>query len=506
MITTCYTYTTRLPNHLDAATVVFVAPNVGERILELAGVCSVRVRDGLVGVGTVRITSVRGLVDINCSGARLPSNGVSLDYGSCVTARNASNTFVSLSSFLGACALTGATLRLVNCNFSDGLYEEVLANDRANLVRRANQTVSFGGETLPRTDLIARNTGGANVYRTHITVPARKKYVGFGLVSAPTGVATPIALAGNSVMVANFAGCWLFAEASNGLVNIALHGRADNNNTWVLANFKEWDDGEIPCFAVQYSDETSSNIWRVLGLPTASGAPLRFALRAARIAFKAFRARNQTNKDVKIYESDTLVATISPSSDFGWFGYSSLSDTTTFVVEGSGAFDIDMNTWGRNYYPNYARVLQMCGSLPAVVGVEPDFSALPNEAYNIYLNGALAEMVSTHNKLLYVARMLRNEGVEIRARLDRNFCVPDIILRAVQDAIGALNTARVYLDYNTNTCYVNIYCATSEDEAVIVARVAALLRNFYELFNALYPPGESAPQMQIKVYHREAVA
>lgn len=497
MVTQCYTFTTMLPNCLDANEVIGLLPRSSVAYVQISGNSTVVIRK-LTNIGVLYISWLRGYADVGMNGARL-YDGIWLASGSCVVLRNGVHSTFTLTQFLLNSQIEGSTLRLINCSFANVAYEEVIANHTVYIARRPNQTVNFGGEVMPRTDMVAYASGNSPAY---ISIPTRKRYVGFGLASAPSG--SLVGLVGKQAVSASTTGVWLFTEASEGMVSLVVHGSAPQGSTWVLANYTEWDDGELPCYAKQVADETSGNIWRIIALPTASGAPLSFALPSTKMLFKAFRARNSTTKSIKVYESGVLVAQIDVSTEFGWYGYNSLAERTTFVVDGVGNFDLDVDSWGRNYYPNYARVLGLAGALPAVTKVSPNFSALPTEHYIVHLNGALTEMVSTHTKLLYLARTLSAEGITISQRLDETFSLTYIVYRAAQELIGALSVARAYTDTENNVCYINIFCATKEEEAVLVARVAALLRSFAELLKALYPQGETPPALQIKVIHREA--
>lgn len=500
MVSVCYTFTTLLPNHLDANEVVGVIPNTNTNaFVEISRRATVTIRK-LTNVGVLDIVGLRGYADVNLNGARI-SNSILLEEGSFVVLRSGAQPSLTLSQFLLNSQIEGCLVRLVNFTFGNVVYEEVLANHAVYIARQPNQTVNFGGETLARTDVVAYVGSNQPVY---ITIPTRKRYVGFGLASAPSGSGM-LALVGKQAVAANTTGVWLFVEASEGGASLVVHGNAQQGATWVLANYTEWNDGELPCFAKQISDATSGNIWRIMAMPTAGGAPLSFSLPTTKLVFKAFRARNNTTKSVSVYESGVCVAQLDVSSDFAWYGYTSVSEQTTFIISGTGAFDLDLDTWGRNYYPNYARVVGLVGALPAVTKVVPNFGALPNEQYNIHLNGALSEMVSTHNKLLYLARTLNNEGIAIAPRLDEHFPLSSVVERATQELIGSLNVARAYFDYESNICYVNIFCATQEEEAVLVARVTALLRSFAELLKAILPSDEPTITFQIKVIHREAV-
>lgn len=487
----CYTYSTKLPPVLDVDSLVGVFPSGKRSVVEFPSRATICIRN-TQSVGCYHVNGSSCFADINLSGADFHSGGVTLNENSQLVLRNG-KVSENLAAFLRNSYLRGSTLILLNMQFNDSVYSKVVANHLVSVVWGG--TVNFGNETFERARIIVHDN--TNNTMRYITVPTSKKNAGFGLVDSAGSV---VVLAGKGVMASARPNTWLFTEANEGAVTIILHGLLEAGTTITLANFTFWNDGEPPCFVKVISDTTSDEIWRVVGAPVANNSNLFFNIIAPKFPLKVIRARNQTSKSVLVKEAGVTLAEIPPSENFSWFGHVSLASITTFVIQSNlGTFDLDVEALGRNYYPNYARVLSSIGALPAVTKIVPNFAALPQEHYNVHLNGTLTEMVTTTNKVLYASRTLRNEGVELTLTLDATFSIPVIVERAVKELVGTLNAVKVFpLE---NTYIVNIFCATKEDEAVLVARVNALLRSFAELFRNLLPPDQQF-NFQIKVLHR----
>lgn len=513
----CFLYTSLIPHVVDAENIAFELPsnvvldlhhNVGASgsatfhcdADSVSGVNSIRFVDSGAPVNTPTVAKIKLIFQ---TAASVYSTGIPQTPTPFITSLKNITSSSTLSSFIsnssGMHPLT--VINLENAVFSNTVYDRVIFNTGMALIWTGTENV--GGNLLPKTELVYATSSGWNngVASLPLHHHFRGKYLGFLVRTNPERGGTLLVKGEEpvSIPVLN-SSVYVIVENSDAL---SLHWfNGTSSSKWVFANMKSWDDGEPPCFVVVTSTNFSSEVWRVIAFPTINGAPLQFTLNTFNYPIKAIYAKNATNDEVLLLENNEVVLQIPANmSDFQWFYYKSLASKTTYVVKGTqGTFELDVANLSLNLFPNYNRLLGILAGMPTVVRVEPDDSVLPQERYIVYLNGTLHDIMSTYNRLLYLNRSFMSEGFSVVLRLDKEFSVLQMLQHAVMDLVGALNIVSAF--ESDDTIYLNVFCATAEEETIIFARVSALVKMFKEMLVSLYPPTENVPEIVVSVIHR----
>jgi len=368
-----------------------------------------------------------------------------------------------------------SSLQIRNTTFLDGsgghVFVPIFIANSTGYIYTENTEVTFLGETWDKTTVKCRTSPLSLPFETN------KKFFGAGMVSGDY----PIVLAGKSgeTLTTNR---WAVAEAAptGGIIK----SFAPAGTTWILANFKMWEEGEPPTFAKVISDEASAEILRFVLPPVQQNLLYKFTTKTKQ-KVRVFRYRSTATIPTSVEDSRvTVLQLTSTGGEWQWVGYSTLSHETTFNFGANGIVDIDIATLKNNYFNNYDRVYNTFASLPAFEGISPDFSQLPNkESYTIYLNGGLPQLQSTVSKAQYIARNLQVENINITLKLSPN-CIPTrFIQKAMTEIASGLTPIAVWQD--GNTIWVTLVCAVSSNEALILANLHALKDNIKNIFNAI---------------------
>ncbi len=438
--------------------------------------------------GNLRLQSGQSLfADITFESAATPwrlASAINLSAGSHVSVRNCSVNANFPPSDMSVD--NSSALHLYNVTFTNGLVEEAHLNGTCILQRAGS--ASFLGETFPAFSFTLLQS------EAFLFLPQCNQYFGFGVSSAPAGGLLKVI--GKDIASVAKSGIWAFVEVSD---FVLLHAQGTAGDVWNLVNVKGWNDGEAPAFGLETSAPFSSKIYKILAAPSA-GRSLQLRFNLPITPFRVIHARNATNTSVKVIDGDAIVLELPADATYAYKGYTARTNNVVFSLEGAinGTFELNVETLYRNYYTNYSRVLGMLSGLTALMSLEPNYSVLPAEGYLAYLDGNLRDLSLANTKIAFASRMLASEGISLSGALYYTFCLPALIERALIEALGSHYAIKVIP--TNGTYFVNIFCATKEEEAIIIARASALLNSFRRELEPLL--GDDTPNLVIKAIHR----
>ncbi len=484
------TFTSRLPTVLSAEDCTVVLPPTQHVVLDRDGTnwCIEYLKGGLMLGGGANCKVFIGRLQ-----RLLPSPCLLSNYSQ-VVLENVQELNSTPSGLGDSVTITRtSSLQIRNTFFLDvdGGHVFVpifIANSTGYLYTESTQ-VTFLGETWNKTTVKCRTSPLSLVFETN------KKFFGAGMVSGDY----PIVLAGKNgeSLTPNE---WAVVEAAptGGIIK----SFAPAGTTWILANFKMWDEEEPPAFAKVISDESSAEIYRFV-LPPAQQKRLLFKFTAkARQKVRAFRYRSTATIPTSVEDAGVTVLQLPATmGEWQWVGYPTLSHQVTFNFGANGFVDIDIETLKNTYFNNYDRVYAIFSSLQAFENISFDFSQLPTkEGYIVYLNGGLPQLQSTMSKAQYIARTLQRENINIVLKLSPN-CIPvQFIQKAMTEIAGGLTPITVWQD--GNTLWITLLCAVSSSETLTLTYLHAIKESIKNTFTALVDNWEDITIKVIALPHR----
>jgi len=379
------------------------------------------------------------------------------------------------------------TLQFINC----GDVKRGVVTNRASL--RVGGTVTFLGETLEKVEVTLTNPASDGTAFIPLSSDPGASYCGLGVVSQPSG--GEIGLIGLDGVYTKNTGVWLVAPAQGNAV-LWLKGAAGDQ--WTCANLRFWGDGELPCFAIQVSDQESSKVFKFLLAPVNDTETPVWKVKLPNVAAVAFRYQAGGGGKASLIDAGIIRAVLDQDT-WKWAAFTPISDTFTFLFNTFGSFSLDVAALQGDYYPNFRRVSSLLSILPIVKEVLPDPSLLPKEGYIAALNGSLTDLQGQYPRFLFIQRGLLRDGVSLRATLHWRFSLPRFIDMLLSEQLSYLTPVSVYLQ--GNTLYVWVVCGRDENEAQVLGNALRFARAALT-FLAQIDPSLEGITPKVRALHR----
>lgn len=376
----------------------------------------------------------------------------------------------------GAISVTDGYIVRRNFNLSGEFLKLYIASDSYEL--KVGGQVTFLGETFDKCELkiiSADSNGGVS-----IPLPFKKRNAGFGVVSLPSG--GYIGFLNKGGVFTSEVDTWVAVSRDD--IQYILRAQGSNNDTFILANLTEWDDGELPCYALATSDGQSPLIYKFVLAKVNNIGRVSYEFTRPPFTFLTIRYRTGSPAYIQIVDGTVERYTVS-SENWSYLSFKPYSDRIVFKFSTAGVAEIDIYNLNRNYYPNYERVAGLCGSVQSVVSVLPSTSDLPKEGYTVLLHPSPRQVQMHLSKLNYIAKMLAREGIILRFGLDYGLALNKYLRALLVDVLSAIPPVSVVI-YDGKV-YLWLVCATQEVEAQVLGNAVRAVKSVLSLLSNIVP-------------------